>query len=158
MLAHHVAGGGGIQGRGLTLGSGSVDFFFGTKLFYRINRFFVFGSAQYALRTEGDFDYQFADDWVWNIGPAYYLMLDQHSYSLALRGAVSGEDKGNDSRSGELVSNTKISNVFAGPELLFTAWGKYTIELGVDMPISTARAEALEEPSYRVRTALGIRF
>ncbi len=157
-LAHHVGGAGGIQGRTSSLGTGSFDVPFGTKLFLRYKRVFIFGSFQYTIRTEGDFDYDFADDFVWNIGPAVYLYLGDHDFSVALRAAFSGEDKSNDSQNGAVVPQTAIANVYAGPELLVTILGRYTTEIAVDIPIATETNDALQEPSYRLRAAIGYRF
>src|SRR5436309_479918 len=52
----------GIHGHDLTLGSGSYDGIVGTMFFVRQQRFFFTARAQYAIRTRGDFGYQFADD------------------------------------------------------------------------------------------------
>lgn len=158
-LAHHVGSVSGIQGRGPTLGSGSFDFPFGTRIFARYKRFFFYGSFQYTVRTEGDYNYQFDDDIVWNAGPAAYLYLGDHDFSIALRAVLSGEDKGDDEVNGETLDNTSISNVYLGPEILITARGRFTGELGVDIPVSTtSSSDALEEPDYRIRAAVGYRF
>src|SRR5207302_6134331 len=52
----------GIHGHDLTLGSGSFDGIVGAGIFTRWKRLFLTANAQYAIRTQGDFDYQFAND------------------------------------------------------------------------------------------------
>src|SRR6266496_798293 len=52
----------GIHGHDLALGSGSVDGIVGTGVFARRHRLFLSANAQYAIRTKGDFNYQYADD------------------------------------------------------------------------------------------------
>jgi hypothetical protein len=158
-LFHHVGGAGvsASQGRGLSLGSGSIDYLLGAKMFLRSGRAFLFGGLQYGIRTEGDFEYEFADDIVWNIGPGYYLYMGNHDLSVALRAVLSGEDKANDHQGGDLVNGTSISNVYLGSELLLTFYGRYSSELGIDLPISTS-SSALEEPEFKLRASLGVRF
>ena len=53
---------------------------------------FVSASAQYAIRTEGDYHYQFANDLPWSGGPGYLLNLGD-DFSLSLQANVSGETK-----------------------------------------------------------------
>ncbi len=60
----------GIHGHYLTLGSGSFDGIVGAGIFTRWKRLFLTANAQYAIRTQGDFDYQFANDLTWSIGCA----------------------------------------------------------------------------------------
>jgi hypothetical protein len=52
----------GIHGHDLTLGSGSWDGVVGTSVFARYKRVFLGASAQYTIRTRGDFGYEFAND------------------------------------------------------------------------------------------------
>ena len=53
----------------MTLGLGSFDGLLGTGFYARWQRLFLTGTMQYAVRTEGDFGYQFANDWTWLGGP-----------------------------------------------------------------------------------------
>jgi len=158
-LFHHISGtsSSGLQGRSLSLGSGSFDFTVDSKIFYRKRRAFFYGGFQYTIRTEGDFDYEFADDISWNIGPGYYLYLGGHDFSLAGRATFSGEDKANDKLAGQTLSGTAITNLYLGPEILATWRGKYTGELALDIPITTT-SDALEEPEARIRASIGYRF
>src|SRR4029453_13326937 len=55
----------GIHGHDLALGSGSVDGLIGGEVFWSWRRLFVTLGAQYAIRTEGDFDYRYANDLTW---------------------------------------------------------------------------------------------
>src|SRR5258705_3250276 len=64
----------GIHGHDLTLGSGSYDGIVGTGIFTRWHEWFVSANVQYAIRSKGDFDYQFANDLTWSGGPGYYLV------------------------------------------------------------------------------------
>src|SRR5260370_32955246 len=83
----------GIGRHDLALGSGSFDGLVGTGFFARWKKLFLNGNMQYAIRTEGDFQHQYADDWMWSGGPGAYLVLG-HKYTLAVQANVAGEGKG----------------------------------------------------------------
>ena len=55
----------GIGGHDLALGSGSYDGIVGTGIYGRWKRGFVTASLQYAIRSEGDFQHQYANDLTW---------------------------------------------------------------------------------------------
>ena len=93
----------GIHGHDLTLGSGSVDGIIGSSVFARWKHLFTIASLQYAARTKGDYDYQFANDLSWSAAPGVYLLLNEQ-HSLALQLVVSGETKGKDSFQGASAS------------------------------------------------------
>jgi hypothetical protein len=147
----------GIHGHDLTLGSGSYDGIIGTTLYGRWNRFFVGASLQYAIRTEGDFDYTFANDLTWSGGPGFLLVLNDH-YTISLQANVSGETKGKDEFRGEKAEDTGLTAVYIGPELVFT-WGeKLSADLGLDWPVSMDNTALQIVPDYRIRAALTWHF
>jgi hypothetical protein len=100
----------GIGGHDLTLGSGSYDGLVGTGFYTRWKRWFLTGAMQYAIRTEGDFGYQFANDWIWYGGPGVYLVLGGKS-TLAFQAVVSGESKGQDTINGVATDDTATTVV-----------------------------------------------
>jgi hypothetical protein len=147
----------GIGGHDLTLGSGSYDGLLGTGFFARWKRAFLTGSMQYAVRTEGAYDYQFANDWSWIGGPGIYLLLaDRHT--LSLQAVVSGESKGQDSISGVPADDTAITSVFLGPQINYTWSNRLSAMAGVDLPVSVVSSGEQIVPSYRIRAALTWRF
>lgn len=147
----------GIGNHDLALGSGSYDGLVGTGLFGRWKRAFLTADMQYAIRTEGAFDYQYANDWTWFGGPGVYLLLAD-DYTLAFQGIVSGESKGEDTRGGMPTDDTAMTIVYLGPQLNFT-WGeRFSAQLGADFPMSTHSSGEQITPSYRVRMALTWRF
>jgi len=156
-LRHHNPAGGLGGGRLLSLGTGSYDFIFGGNLLRRQGRFLVMGYAQYVHRTEGDFDYRFADDFIWSVGPGYYLHLD-HEESVVFRLALGGEHKGMDRLNSQKVQGSRVSNIFISPEFIVSFAGGYVFELGVDLPAYRGSDSALSETRYRVRSALSYRF
>ncbi len=80
---------------------------------------FLTGSTQYAIRTEGAYDYQFVNDRTWRGGPRVYLVLG-HEHTLALQVVVLGESKGLDTANGAAVDDTAVTSVFLGPQISFT--------------------------------------
>lgn len=109
----------GIGGHDLTLGSGSVDGLVGTGFSLRWEKLFLNGNMQYAIRTEGDYHYQFANEWNWSGGPGIYLALEDN-YTVALQAAVSGESKGQDTENGVPTDDTAVTIVYLGPQISFT--------------------------------------
>ena len=147
----------GIGGHDLTLGSGSFDGLLGTGFYARWQRLFLTGTMQYAVRTEGDFGYQFANDWTWLGGPGVYLVLS-HKSTLAFQAVVSGESKGEDTINGVATDDTAITAVYLGPQVLFTWSGRLSVQLGADLPVSIVSSGDQLVPDYRVRAALTWRF
>ena len=54
---------------------------------------------QYAIRSEGSYQHQYANDWTWAGGPGVYLAL-KDNYTIALQAVISGESKGKDNLEG----------------------------------------------------------
>jgi hypothetical protein len=142
-----------IQGRGLTLGTGSVDMPVGLVTYARSGRWQVFGSAQYTFRTEGAADYRFADDLAWSAAPGWLFVLgEERSLSCSL--VISGEDKGSDRLAGEALPRTAAHNVYLGPELFYAVSNKLSVQVGIDLPIALDVGGAAVEPETRSRLAL----
>jgi hypothetical protein len=147
----------GIGGHDLTLGSGSFDGLVGTGFFARWKRVFLTGAMQYAIRTEGAYGYQFANDWTWSGGPGVYLLLgDKHT--LSLQAVVSGESKGQDMIAGTATDDTAVTIVYLGPQLNYTWSSKLSAQAAVDFPVSVAASGEQVVPDYRVRAAVTWRF
>ncbi len=124
----------GVHGHDLALGSGSVDGLLGTSLAWRHNRWFGVGAAQYAARTEGDFDYRYADEVTWEVQVGGYLSLEhENTLSLALR--LSGEKKGEDELDGEQLDDTAIEAVYCGPQLAFSRGRSFYTDVAVELPL-----------------------
>jgi len=147
----------GIGGHDLTLGSGSYDGLLGTGFFARWKRLFMTGAMQYAVRSEGAFEYRFANDWNWFGGPGVYLFLG-HEHMLALQAVVSGESKGEDTLNGAATDDTAITSVFLGPQINYTWSSKLSAQIGADLPVSIASSGEQLVPNYRIRAAVTWRF
>jgi hypothetical protein len=147
----------GIHGHDLTLGSGSVDGIVGTGVFARYKKWFFNASVQYAIRTRGDFDYQFANDLTWMGGPGYFIALD-NDYSVSVRLNISGETKGLDRFQGTAADDTGVTAVYIGPQVTFSWTDKLSVELGADFPVRMANSALQCVPDYRIRGGLSWHF
>ncbi|NOS68905.1 MAG: hypothetical protein HOP33_03150 [Verrucomicrobia bacterium] len=147
----------GIHGHDLALGSGSVDGIVGTGMFARFGRGFFSANAQYAIRTEGRLDYQYANDFTWAGGPGAFLMFDEEQ-TLALQFVVSGETKPRDKFQGERAEDTGITAVYLGPQINYTWSDKLSAELGLDLPVSIQNTALQMVPDWRVRAAVTWHF
>jgi len=143
----------GVHGHDLALGSGSTDAIVGSNLFASWDRLFLTGSAQYAIRTTGDFGYRYADDLTCSGGPGVYALLD-HRYTLSLQALVSAESKGSDQLKDVTLDDTARTGVFAGPMVIFT-WGtSLSADLGLDVSALQNNSGLQAVPDYRVRAGL----
>jgi hypothetical protein len=147
----------GVHGHDLALGSGSVDGLVGGDVFWSYDRVFATAELHYAIRSEGDFDYRYANDLTWTGGPGAYLLLD-HDRSLALQAVLSGETKGKDRQAGRRLDDTAVTNLFVGPGLLFT-WGtSLAAEAALDVPVYQHNTSLQIVADYRLRVAAIWRF
>ncbi len=147
----------GIHGHDLTLGTGSYDGIVGTGIYTRWHKGFLSANVQYAIRSKGDFDYQFANDLTWSGGPGYYVVL-RHEYTLSLQAIVSGEYKGKDTFQGESAEDTGVTAVYLGPQVNFT-WGAHLgAYVAADFPMSIDNTSLQTVPDYRIRGGLSWHF
>ncbi len=147
----------GIGGHDLALGSGSYDGVVGTGLSARWNKLFFSANLQYAIRSEGDFGHQYANDLTWSGGPGVYLALN-HNDTLALQAVVSGETKGKDTFNNVPDGDSAETIVYAGPQISFTWSSKVSAQVGLDLPVSIDNSGVQLVPDYRARAAITWRF
>ncbi len=147
----------GIHGHDLTLGSGSYDAIVGTTLYGRMDRCFLTGAVQYAIRTRGDYDYQFANDLIWSAAPGYLVLLSDN-YTLSVEANVSGETKGRDEFRGQLAEDTGITAVYIGPQIVFTWHDNLSAQLGLDWPVLLDNTALQIVPDYRIRAGVTWHF
>ncbi len=147
----------GVHGHDLALGSGSVDGILGTSVFWSWRRLFVTAATQFAIRGEGDFEYQYAHDLTWVGGPGVFALLT-HGYSLGLQAVLSGETKGKDTQNGERLADTGITALYVGPGFNFT-WGtSLAADLALDLPVVQENTAVQIVPDYRIRGGIIWRF
>lgn len=146
-----------IQGRGLTLGTGSVDVPLGVVSYLRAGRLVAFTSAQYTIRGEGAADYRFANDLLWTAAPGYLFLLGEEE-SLSVSVVLSGENKGDDRLNGAPLTKTSANNLYLGPEIFYSISNQLSLQLAMDLPISLDVGGAAVKPETRSRLALSLSF
>lgn len=147
----------GIAGHDLALGSGSVDGIIGGTFSVRWEHLFVNGGVQYAIRTEGSYGHQYANDLTWSGGPGYYFAL-REDYTLSLQVLASGEAKGKDSFHGVKDEDSAATIVYFGPQLNFSWTDKLSVQAGLDLPVSIDNTGLQAVPDYRVHAAVTWKF
>jgi hypothetical protein len=164
----HVTGGGddaagghveesGVHGHDLALGSGSVDGVVGGQLFWSWRRLYATVGGQYAVRTEGDFGYRYANDLTWAGGPGIFL-LTRHDATLGVQAAVAGETKSKDTLDGATLDDTGITSLFAGPAFGFTWRSSLGADLRAEIPVLLDNTALQIVPDYRLRGGFTWRF
>jgi len=147
----------GVHGHDLALGSGSYDGIIGGTLFASWKRFYWTTNVQYAMRTEGSFDYRYANEVTWGGGPGVFPYLT-HGSSVALTALVSGEHKGLDTQGGVEADDTGITALYMGPGVSLT-WGtSLAADIAADFPIFQDNTSVQIVPDYRVRGGVSWRF
>ena len=153
----HGHGASGIHGHDLTLGSGSVDYVLGTSLYARYQRFILESNILWSIRTEGDFDYEFANDLIWNIGPGYYLILNEDR-TLVIAVVISGEYKGLDTSNGKPELGSDITAWYVGPKVSATFGDRLAVELRGEIPVSINNSGLSIVPDYRIKGGIVFNF
>lgn len=153
----HTGSPSGIHGHDLALGSGSVDGIVGAEIYANYDRFFWTVAAQYAIRTEGAFDYQYANDLTWVTGPGFYPYLAD-DMTFGAQAVLTGETKGNDTFEGAKLDDTAITSLYLGPALRFSWTTRLAAELMADLPVLQNVSALQIVPDYRIRAGLVWRF
>jgi len=158
----HGAATSGLHGHDLALGSGSVDGIVGARAFASWKRLYGTSSVQYFIRSQGSYNYQYANELLWRVGPGAFLALDDtglgRGYTLGLAAALSGETKGLDKLSGVKAPDTGFTSIYLGPTMTFT-WGEsLQAILGGDLPVLQNTSGVSLVPDFRIQAALTWRF
>lgn len=146
-----------IRGHDLALGSGSVDGIVGGQMSWRRGRMFGFGILQYAVRSEGSFQYTYANELTWSGGPGYDTFVGD-TWSLGLQAVMSGDTKGNDTQAGVHLNDTARTRLYVGPGFIFNWARGLAAQLNVDLPVVRHETSLQMVPDVRVRAAVIWRF
>lgn len=153
---HHVIPSSASAGRILTFGTGSYDFPLGAGVFLESGRFITPLSFQYTFKTEGSFNYKFADDIIFYAAPGVNV-LSSEEFSMSLHYMMSGEFKNADTLSGKKVSESAYSNLFMGPSTIIKLGNNFGAEISY-LFRSTSADNSILVPENRIRLNLGYSF
>lgn len=153
----HSEGASGIHGHDLALGTGSFDPVFGGQILATWDRLYWTTDLRYVVRTRGDFDYEYANEFTVDAGPGFFL-LTGHDHTLGLSARLGMETKGKDNIDGTVLDDTGITSLYVGPGLNFT-WGtSLSAELSGELPALQNNTALQIVPNYRIRGGLVWRF
>ena len=147
----------GIHGHDLALGSGSYDGLVGTALFGRWKKLFLAANVQYAIRSEGEFDYRYANDLTWAGGPGAYVLVSEN-HTLSVQVVVSGEHKGLDTFRGAPAQDTGMTAIYLGPVINFTWRENLSAFVGFGLPVSIQNTALQTVPDYRIGAGVAWHF
>ncbi|MEQ1861409.1 MAG: hypothetical protein ABMA13_15915 [Chthoniobacteraceae bacterium] len=147
----------GIHGHDLALGTGSLDGLIGGSVHARWKRIFFNGEVQYAIRGDGEHNYDFANDLLWSGGPGVTL-IERDTHTLSVQLVCSGETKGEDEFRGRRAADTATTQVFLGPKISGTWRERFAAEVGLEVPIHRDNSGVQIMPDYRLRAAMSWSF
>ena len=147
----------GIHGHDLALGSGSYDGIVGSGVYAARKRLFAMAQIQYAIRSEGAFGYQYANDLVWNGGPGVYV-VQTHRCTCGIQLNVAGETKAKDTFRGSKVEDTGVTTVYLGPGITLVYEKKLHADFDVAVPVSVDNTALQAVPDYRMRASVTCQF
>lgn len=123
-------------GHHLSPGSGSWDGIFGINTYGKLGPWAAQGNAQYKMNSEGDFDFEYGDEFVWVVGVKYFAILEQ-SQSLGVGLDVSGNWQDQNKVLGETDTEHPITRaVYAGPAATYTHSDCLSVSFAWDFPVA----------------------
>jgi hypothetical protein len=152
----HAHGTSAISEHDVTLGSGSWDPFGGVQAEYSRNNWSLDGMVQYYWRSEGDYDYTFADD-LYISAHIGRILIRKNNVALGLRAGVLGEFRDADEQGGVAIEHTALDSWYVDLTATLAA-GSFIGEAGVDLPLEQESGAATLVPDARFRLSAGIFF
>jgi hypothetical protein len=138
-----------VHGHDLALGSGSWDVPLALDALVRWQWFSCTAHLEYTIRTEGDYDYTYANDLNWALTPGVDVWGDDTS-RLILQANLTGESKGKDEANGETADDTAITAVYLGPQVALVWERNFYLEAGLDLPLVQNNSAVQVVPDYRI--------
>lgn len=156
----HLGPGGpvsGIHGHDLALGTGSTDFIVGGDVLWTWKRAILTADLQYVVRTEGSYDYRYANELTASINPGVFALLT-HRHSIVLQFASTYEHKGKDDLAGATMDDTALTAVYIGPGIHFTRGSSLSLDFVADLPVLLDNSSLQIMPDFRLRSGFVWRF
>lgn len=147
----------GVHGNDLALGSGSFDGIVGVSASGQWRRLVFMADAQYFIRSQGEFDYQYGNELSVSGGPGVYVLFDEEK-TFAIHCHAGYETKAHDSVDGVDREDGIAMAWYIGPALTLTFGERFNATVNVDIPLHIANRGTMDVPDYRVRGGLTWRF
>ena len=148
---------GGVHLPDLALGSGSWDGVFGVTANSRWKRLLCNAQFQYYLRTPGEADYEYGDEWMLSGGPGVFLFL-RDAFTLNLQALAVYDKMQSDTVLGRENRNTGMTAVYLGPQISLTLGPKFSANFGVDLPLEIDNQGLQNVPDLRWHGGISWRF
>lgn len=145
------------EGHHLALGSGSWDGLLGVHAQHMMGSWVGLADAQYVVKTEGDYDYEYGDEFTWRIGGQYVAIPDGQKL-LAVGVDLTGEISGDNKVRGETQADTGKTATYLGPALSFALKERLTIAAAYDFPILGGDEGLHGAADERVRASVSFLF
>ncbi len=147
----------GIHGHDLALGTGSTDVILGAQWIGTYRRLYGTAMLQYFVRTEGSFDYTYANETIVSGGPGVFVWLS-HASTLGVQSLLTVDTKGTDVMHGERLGDTGMTILYAGPAVHWTWKTNLSADVAIDVPAIRNNTALQIMPDIRVRTGFVWRF
>jgi len=148
---------GGVHLRDIALGSGSWDGVFGVTANSRWKRILFNAQFQYYLRTPGESDYEYGDEWMLSGGPGVYLFL-RDGFSLSLQALAVYDHVQPDIVLGRENLNTGMEAFYLGPQINLSIGMHFSANVGLDIPLEIDNQGLQNVPDWRLHGGLSWRF
>lgn len=145
------------HGHHVSPGSGSWDGIIGLRALARHNRWQGSGEAQYIARTEGDYDFQYGDEFIVRAGIRYYLVLEDN-FSVALGGDISREWGDENEVLGQVLEEADPASSYVGPAVDLTWRDRLTLSAGWDVAIEGENEGLHGAADKRARASVAYQF
>lgn len=146
-----------IHGHDLAFGTGSVNGIVGAELFGTWERFLASADLQYTMYTKGAYQYRFANELSFGTSLGYYLWLESEG-AVALQAMFGGDSKGQDEQSGQRLSDTAFTYLYAGPGLIGRLGSQLGLEILGEIPVVRHETSLQIVPDWRMRVAVSWKF
>ncbi len=141
-------------GHDLALGSGSVDGILATGIDYDWQRLLFTADVDYTIRSQGYAGYRYSNELGWSAGPGYRVWRDD-AHDLALQLLAEGEYKAADTVQGSGTSDTFVSLVEVGPNVIFE-WNKVlAAHVQAEIPVMLHYDDGFQAvPTFRLKASV----
>ncbi len=144
------------HGHHLALGSGSWDLLFGARGLVQRGRWSANAEVQYIARTEGDFDFEYGDEFVSRLGARYFVM-QMREVHLSLGPDVTREWRDENKTLGQ-TSEASSAATYVGPAVDLAWPGRLTVSVAWDVGIEGENEGLDGAADQRARASLALFF
>lgn len=154
---HSHGASGAVHGHDLALGTGSWGAVFTGRLVLEHGEWIGEANAHYALRTEGDYGYEYADSLGWGLLGGARVYRGPLG-NLSVLATVTGTHAGKDRIDGTVYENTGHDLIYAGPAVRFESVSGATLEARVELPVYARTGDAHLIASWRAQFGVSFGF